>query len=202
MAGAPRIVVTGLGLVTSIGQDRRTFWDHLLAGRSGISPVESFDTSGYRVHQGGEIQGFEPGGRLERLAPERIGRASQLAAVAAREAFADAGLGAGSPFDPPAERIGVVMGTTSGEPREVERFDDAFAATNALRTRALDYLLEAAGKAGGPQAADVDPGGRGGNDRPGEGTNQQGPARHHGIKNALLELTRAKAFALRAPNRD
>lgn len=128
MAEGPRIVVTGLGVVTALGSDRQTFWKNLLEGRSGISEVQSFDTSAYSVHRGGEIHDFEPTRHLRRLDPARTGRASQLAAAAARGALDDAGLGSGSPWAPSPERIGVVMGTTSGEPGEVERFDDAFVA--------------------------------------------------------------------------
>ncbi|HUO87373.1 MAG TPA: beta-ketoacyl-[acyl-carrier-protein] synthase family protein, partial [Thermoanaerobaculia bacterium] len=121
----PRIVVTGIGAVTSVGLGRRDLWDALLAGRSGISDVTSFDTSRHPVHRGGEVHGFVAADHLERLDPGQIGRASQLAAAAARLALADAGL---DPEGVDAERGGVVMGTTSGEPMEVERFDDRWVA--------------------------------------------------------------------------
>jgi 3-oxoacyl-[acyl-carrier-protein] synthase II len=117
----PRIVVTGIGAVTPVGTGRRELWEALLAGRCGIGPVESFDTSRYPVHRGAEIRGFRAADFLARLAPESVGRASQLAAAAARLALDDAGLAAAA-VDP--ARAGVVMGTTSGEPLEVERFDD------------------------------------------------------------------------------
>ena len=121
----PRIAVTGLGLVTPLGTGHETAWANLLAGRCGIGPVESFDTSAYRVHCGAEIKDFAPGPYFERLRPDEVGRASQLAVAAARLALADAGL-AGDGLEP--ERTGVAMGTTSGEPREVERFDDRYVA--------------------------------------------------------------------------
>ena len=54
------IVVTGLGFVTPIGIGKDEFWSNLLAGKSGIAPVQSFDTSAYNVHLGGEIRGFDP----------------------------------------------------------------------------------------------------------------------------------------------
>ena len=119
------IVVTGIGAVTSIGTGRRELWESLLAGRSGISEVTSFDTSRHPVHRGGEVHGFRAADHLKRLDPDELGRASQLAAAAARLALADAGLDPAS-LDP--ERGGVVMGTTSGEPIEVERFDDRWVA--------------------------------------------------------------------------
>jgi 3-oxoacyl-[acyl-carrier-protein] synthase II len=116
-----RVVVTGLGAVTSVGTGRAAMWEALLAGRCGTGPVESFDTGRYTVHRGGEIRGFEAREHLQVLDPAELGRASQLAAAAARLALGDAGLAPGS-VDP--ERAGVAMGTTSGEPQEVERYDD------------------------------------------------------------------------------
>src|SRR6201991_4446552 len=120
-----RVVVTGLGVVTSVGAGREEFWESLLAGRCGISVVESFDTSAFGVHRGGEVKNFDAARHLRRLDATRIGRASQFAAAAARMALADAGVEPDS-LDP--LRAGVSMGTTSGEPLEVERFDDAYLA--------------------------------------------------------------------------
>jgi 3-oxoacyl-[acyl-carrier-protein] synthase II len=116
-----RIAVTGLGLVTPIGIGREDVWNGLLAGRSGFAPVESFDTRLFSVHLGAEVRGFEPGPYVRRLDPAALGRASQMAIAAARMALGDAGLDPEA-IDP--ERAGVAMGTTSGEPREVEKFDD------------------------------------------------------------------------------
>lgn len=116
-----RVVVTGLGLVTSIGSDVETFWDALLEGRSGIKPVASFDTKDYSVHIGGEVTDFTPAATKSRLDLASVGRASQFAIVAATRALKDAGIDA-ERFDP--TRAGVSMGTTSGEPREVETYTD------------------------------------------------------------------------------
>ena len=116
-----RIVVTGLGLVTPIGAGREWVWQGLLAGRCGFSPVESFDTSRHPAHVGAEIKGFQPEPYIRRQDPSKLGRASRLAVAAARMALEDAGL---DPDNLEPERSGVAMGTTSGEPLEVERFDD------------------------------------------------------------------------------
>ena len=118
-----RIVVTGLGLVTPVGTGREEVWEALLAGRSGIRQVESFDTIRFTTHLGAEVPNFRPD--LRTLDPARTGRASQFAATAARMALEDAGLGS---KDIAPERGGVAMGTTSGEPLEVERFDDKYLA--------------------------------------------------------------------------
>jgi 3-oxoacyl-[acyl-carrier-protein] synthase II len=121
----PRVAVTGLGLVTPVGAGRETVWENLLAGRSGFAPVESFDTRAFSVHLGAEVRGFDAAPYVRRLGAAALGRASQLAIAAARMALDDAGIDSGSLLP---ERAGVAMGTTSGEPREVERFDDRYLA--------------------------------------------------------------------------
>ncbi|MEM6795376.1 MAG: beta-ketoacyl-[acyl-carrier-protein] synthase family protein [Acidobacteriota bacterium] len=129
-----RIVITGLGTLTPLGLETETVWQRLLAGQCGISPVRSFDTASYfsasnpsgsNVYLGGEVHDFEPETDLENLDPASMGRASQLAVAAARRAFADSALDASS-LEP--WRCGVAMGTTSGEPREVEHYNDLRAA--------------------------------------------------------------------------
>jgi 3-oxoacyl-[acyl-carrier-protein] synthase II len=120
---ARRVVVTGLGVVTSVGAGREQFWGSLLAGRSGISTVESFDTGGLGVHLGAEVRGFRAEDFVIRQNVERLGRASRFAVAAARLALEDAGVPVGSLHSPDA---GVSLGTTSGEPQEVERFDDCY----------------------------------------------------------------------------
>jgi 3-oxoacyl-[acyl-carrier-protein] synthase II len=110
-------------MLTPIGAGREQFWSALVAGRSGIRPVKSFDTKNYNVHLGAEIEDFEPKNHVFELKPETIGRSSQLAIAAARLAFQDAGLDL-SKID--LERAGVSVGTTSGEPHFIERFDDHY----------------------------------------------------------------------------
>ncbi|HEV8239634.1 MAG TPA: beta-ketoacyl-[acyl-carrier-protein] synthase family protein [Thermoanaerobaculia bacterium] len=141
MTAAPqprRVAVTGIGVVTPLGVGRETFWRALLAGESGIAPVTSFDTSRFKVHLGAEVRGFDAAPWCRKLRPEELGRASQMAVAAARMALADAGL-APETLDP--ERTGVAMGTTSGEPLEIEQFNDTFfgagrdALDGALATR-------------------------------------------------------------------
>jgi 3-oxoacyl-[acyl-carrier-protein] synthase II len=129
----PRIAVTGLGLVTPVGAGREEVWEGLLAGRSGFAPVESFDTRAFSVHLGAEVRGFRPEPYVRRLDPAALGRASQLAIAAARMALEDAGIDSAGVAP---ERAGVAMGTTSGEPREVERFDDRFLAGELERVGA------------------------------------------------------------------
>src|SRR5437870_1302942 len=116
-----RVVITGIGVISPIASGKDAFWKELLAGTSGVRPVQSFDTTDYAAHIGGEVLGFDPALHVKKLRPESIGRASQLAIGAAREALADSGIDLASIA--PA-RAGVAMGTTSGEPIYVERYND------------------------------------------------------------------------------
>jgi len=116
-------VVTGVGLVTSIGTGKEIFWQNLLAGRCGIGPVEAFSTEHFPVHHGAEIKDFDANDYVNRLPAGKIGRASELAIAAAHLALADAHL---SFTEADLEQAGVVVGTTSGEPGVIERFDDLY----------------------------------------------------------------------------
>ena len=110
-------------MVTSIGTGCEQFWSNLLAGQSGTSPVDSFDTSSFSVHRGAEVKDFHATDYLVNLDPAHLGRASQFAIAAARLALADAGVQLDTLS---LARTGVSLGTTSGEPQEVERFDDHY----------------------------------------------------------------------------
>ena len=118
-------------MVTPIGTGCEEFWRNLLDGRSGIAPVQSFDTSGYNVHRGAEVKEFNGEDHVLNLDAAHLGRASQFAIAAARLALADAGVEIGS-LD--RKRAGVSMGTTSGEPLEVEHFDDSYVSQNLARS--------------------------------------------------------------------
>lgn len=132
----PRIGVTGIGAVTSIGTGREQFWNNLLSGRCGIADVESFDTSGYNVHRGAEVKEFHGENYISKLDPAYLGRASQFAIAAARLALLDASLDMTAVAP---ERVGVTIGTTSGEPQVIERFDDAVVG-EALDTVGPEFL--------------------------------------------------------------
>jgi 3-oxoacyl-[acyl-carrier-protein] synthase II len=116
-----RVAVTGIGAVTPVGSGRETFWKALLEGKTGIGPVTSFDSSAYPVHIGAEVRDFAPGPFLRRLNPETTGRASQFAVAAASMALGDAGIDLAACNR---KRVGVSMGTTSGEPLFVEQYNN------------------------------------------------------------------------------
>ena len=87
-----RIVITGLGVISSIGIGWQEFWENLLQGKSGISPVTSFDTTNHFTHYGGEVKYFYPENFLIKDKTDSLGRAAQLALAAAKLAIADAKL--------------------------------------------------------------------------------------------------------------
>jgi 3-oxoacyl-[acyl-carrier-protein] synthase II len=117
----PRVVITGIGLVTALGQELDVFWDRLLSGASGITPVESFDSSRYRVHCGAEVKGFHPEPGTWRCDVGDVGRAFQFAISAAAAALRD-GVDTRKLLG---HRWSLFIGTTSGEPQEIERYDDS-----------------------------------------------------------------------------
>jgi 3-oxoacyl-[acyl-carrier-protein] synthase II len=117
-----RVVITGIGVVSPIGTGKDVFWTRLLAGTSGIRPVSSFDSASFAAHIGAEVLDFDPKDHLVKQKPGDMGRASQMAIAAAREAIADARLDLNTINR---ARVGVSMGTTSGEPLFVEYYNDA-----------------------------------------------------------------------------
>ncbi len=117
------MVVTGLGMVTPIGVGKDEFWSNAVAGKSGIRPVQAFDTSAFRVHNGAQVIDFQPGDYVRNLAGKPIGRCSQLAIAATRLALSDAGLQADE-LRP--ERVAVIVGSTMGESGVLEEIDEAW----------------------------------------------------------------------------
>jgi 3-oxoacyl-[acyl-carrier-protein] synthase II len=112
-----RVVITGLGTVNSLSNDIPTFWDYLCAGRSGVSLIEQFYTSAFKVHFGGEVKNFVPENHLEGKVAKRLDRFSQFALVAAISAVKDSGIdfSQGDPF-----RYGVIIGSGIGGLNEFE----------------------------------------------------------------------------------
>jgi 3-oxoacyl-[acyl-carrier-protein] synthase II len=107
-----RIVVTGLGVVSSLGIGRDDFWKSIISGKSGISKVTSFDTKEFRCHYAGEIKNFIPEDFIAKRRIQFLGRTSQLAITATSLALKDSRL---SMRNISKERTGVFIGTTIGE---------------------------------------------------------------------------------------
>jgi len=107
-----RVVVTGMGIVTSLGSDLETFWSNLVAGKSGVSRIESFDVSEYPTQIAAEIKDFNPEDHIDRKEARRMDRFVQFAVAAGKMAVQDAGLELGVNVDP--ERVGVIVGSGIG----------------------------------------------------------------------------------------
>ena len=113
-----RVVVTGLGAVTPIGNSVADFWKGIKEGKVGIGPITKFDTSEYKVKNAAEVKGFVAKEYMDFKAAKRMEPFSQYAVAAAREAYADSGLDIEKedPF-----RAGVIIGSGIGSLQEVEK---------------------------------------------------------------------------------
>ena len=106
-----RVVVTGMGAVTPIGNTAPEFWKNLIAGESGIARIQSFDPSDLEVQIAAEVKGFDPKEHMDFKAARRMDRYSQLAVAASGEAIKDACL---TIDDRNTFRVGVMMNTGGG----------------------------------------------------------------------------------------
>lgn len=109
--GRRRVVVTGIGAITPLGESAAEFWEGLKAGRSGVGPMTLADPTDYPCRIAGEVTGFDPENYVEKREARRLARFSQLAMAAASEAMAMARLSAAN-VD--AERMGVYLGNGNG----------------------------------------------------------------------------------------
>ncbi|MCK4333539.1 beta-ketoacyl-ACP synthase II [candidate division WOR-3 bacterium] len=106
-----RVVVTGVGLITSLGHDAPTTWEKLLAGENGIRRISSFDPSDLDVQIAGEVQEFDPTPRIDFKQARRMDRFAQFALWTAKEAVCNSGIDFGKENS---ERCGVLVGTGMG----------------------------------------------------------------------------------------
>ncbi len=113
-----RVVVTGIGVLTPIGNSLPSFWTAALEGRSGIAPITAFDTTGYTTTFGGQVKDFDPPANFKNPKDaRRCDRYTQLAFGATKEAWADSGLGSAT-LDP--TRCGIIVGSGIGGLRTLE----------------------------------------------------------------------------------
>jgi len=112
-----RVVVTGLGAVTSLGCKIDQFWSRICSGESGVRPIQRFDPSQFRVRFGGEVLEFSTEGYIDHKDEKRIDRFAQFALVAGIDAVCDSGLDF-SKEDP--FRCGVILGSGIGGLKEIE----------------------------------------------------------------------------------
>ncbi|EGL18231.1 MULTISPECIES: beta-ketoacyl-ACP synthase II [unclassified Paenibacillus] len=107
-----RVVITGLGVMSSLGQEVDTFWGNLLAGKSGVSAIESFDVSEYPTRIAASVKDFNPEDYIDKREARRMDRFVQFAVAASINALKSSGLNIQEDTDP--ERVGVYVGSGIG----------------------------------------------------------------------------------------
>ncbi|WP_435921306.1 beta-ketoacyl-ACP synthase II [Paenibacillus sp. DYY-L-2] len=107
-----RVVITGMGAVTALGQDLDTLWNNLVQGKSGVSKIESFDVSEYPTQIAASVKDFNPEDYIDRKEARKMDRFVQFAVAAATSALKDSGLNIAEQADP--ERVGVMIGSGIG----------------------------------------------------------------------------------------
>jgi 3-oxoacyl-[acyl-carrier-protein] synthase II len=117
--GRKRVVITGIGAVTPLGNDAESSWENLLAGGSGAGPITMFDSSDYYVHFACELKDFDPAEWIERKQARRMDRFAQIILAAARQAEADSGID----IKADADRIGASIATGIGG---IKSFQDCY----------------------------------------------------------------------------
>ena len=106
-----RVVITGLGAITPIGNNIEEFWKNIKEGKCGIDEITYFDTTNYKVKLAAEVKGYNPEDYFDRRSAKRMDKFSQYALVAAREAWKDSGL---DQEKENMERVGVIVGSGIG----------------------------------------------------------------------------------------
>ncbi len=119
MNGRRRVVITGMGAVSPLGNDAQTTWENLTAGRSGAAPIAGFDASEYPVHFACELKDFDPAEWIEKKQARRMDRFAQMIVAAAIQARDDSGI----EIDAEADRIGASIATGIGG---LKAFQDCF----------------------------------------------------------------------------
>ncbi len=113
-----RVVVTGVGLLSALGIGREETWKNILAGRSGVSAITQFDTTGFSATIAAEVKSFDPLNYIEKKEVKKMGRFIQFGMAAAQMAMEHSGLKITPDF---AERVGVYIGTGIGGFDVIER---------------------------------------------------------------------------------
>ncbi len=113
-----RVVITGLGAITPLGNDAKEFWKGIKEGKCGIDYIKSFDTTDFKVKIAAEVKNYNPEDYFDRRETKRLDKFSQYAMIASREAWKDSGLDREKEN---MERVGVVIGSGIGGIETIER---------------------------------------------------------------------------------
>jgi len=119
-----RVVVTGMGAVTPVGNDVPTMWRALIDGKSGAGDITHFDASTFTVRFACELKGFDPLDYMERKEAKRADQFTQYAVAAAKQAMSDAGFADGNGYDP--DNTGVILGSGIGGLKIFEEQHDVY----------------------------------------------------------------------------
>lgn len=113
-----RVVITGLGVITPIGNDVNEFWKGIKDGKCGIDEITAFDTKNFKVKLAAEVKGYNPEYYFDRREARRLDKFSQYAIIASREAWKDSGL---DKENENMERIGIIIGSGIGGLATIEK---------------------------------------------------------------------------------
>src|SRR5881275_773147 len=119
-----RVVVTGMGAITPVGNDVATTWRSLVEGKSGTAPITKFDATKFPVRFAAEVKGFDPLQFMDRKEAKRADAYAQYALAGAAQAMADAALTDPGLYDP--DRVGVIIGSGIGGLKSFEEQHDVY----------------------------------------------------------------------------
>lgn len=147
-----RVVVTGIGAITPIGNNVEEFWKGIKNGTCGIDEITSFDTTDFKVKLAGEVKNFNPEEYLDRRTAKRMDRFSQLAIVASREALKDSGI---TSENTDLNTVGVVIGSGIGGLGTIEKDNKAYNEKGPDRVSPMYIPMSIVNMAAGNVAIDL-----------------------------------------------
>lgn len=147
-----RVVITGIGAITPIGNNVEEFWDGLKEGKCGIAEITAFDTTNQKVHLAGEVKKFNPEEHFDKRSCKRLDRFTQLAMVASREAFKDSGINA---ENTDLTKMGVVLGSGIGGLGTIEKENRALVEKGPDRVSPMYIPMSICNMAAGNVAIDL-----------------------------------------------
>ena len=112
-----RVVITGLGALTPIGNNTEEFWNGIKEGKCGVDEIKSFDITNFKVKLAAELKGYNPEDYFDKREAKRLDKFSQYAMIAAREAWEDSGLDEETEN---MERVGIIIGSGIGGIQTIE----------------------------------------------------------------------------------
>lgn len=130
MSEEVRVVVTGTGVISPIGEGSDIFWEGITNGKSGVKKIKSFDTSLFKSCYGAEVSGFKPEKYSSNENYLQLGRASQFSIAAAKMAIEESGIDSECCDK---ERVGIAIGTTMGEIKLEEEISEEWVANGPQR---------------------------------------------------------------------